>query len=87
MYYHTLANQHQAKKDSGGVLSKDISYDAQRAWFWFPLFSFFESGIGGKIPNEFEWPLTLKDVKDILKQLQDLFLSLSNAHKRKKKTR
>ena len=80
MYYHTLANQ--SKKDS--VLSKDISYDAQRAWFWFPLFSFFEHGIGGKIPNEFEWPLTLRDAKDILKQLQDLF---SNAHKRKKKAR
>jgi len=34
-----------------------------KVWLWFPLFSFFESSIDGKIPNEFEWPITVKEVK------------------------
>ncbi|CAB4060415.1 SAMD8 [Lepeophtheirus salmonis] len=29
--------------------------------FGFPLFSYFEEGVHGQIPNEFEWPLTLKE--------------------------
>jgi len=71
MYYHTLANQPKQKRDSV------ISYEAQRAWFWFPLFSFFESGIDGKIPNEFQWPLTINDVNEGLKTLHTWIMSMA----------
>ena len=39
-----------------------FSYDAHRVWLWFPMFSFFESSIDGKIPNEFEWPISFTDI-------------------------
>ena len=88
MYYHMLANQTKNKRFDN-LTTKEISYDAQRAWFWFPLFSFFESGIDGKIPNEFAWPLTIKDIRDILVYIQDGFYNLvktSRIKKKKKKT-
>ena len=87
MYYHMLANQPKNKRTDNSITSKD--YDAQRAWFWFPLFSFFESGIDGKIPNEFAWPLTIKDVKDSMVYIQDglnNFVKSSTMKKKKKKT-
>ena len=70
LYYHTLANQQQQPS------LDNMSDEDQQTWFWFPLFSFFESGVqGGKIPNEFEWPVTVKDAKGILNKLMTLFLS------------
>ena len=34
--------------------------------FWFPLFTFFESGIeGGRIPNVFEYPFTIAEFKTV----------------------
>jgi hypothetical protein len=36
--------------------------DAKRTWLYFPLFSFFEQNIDGKIPNELEFPFTPADV-------------------------
>ena len=57
MYYHTLANQQHGDpptRESG--LPSDfqaLPEEAQKTWFWFPLFSFFEAGVqSGKIPNE-----------------------------------
>ena len=38
------------------------SFDAKRTWFYFPLFSFFEQNIDGRIPNEFQLPLTPQDL-------------------------
>ncbi|XP_040563590.1 sphingomyelin synthase-related protein 1 [Lepeophtheirus salmonis] len=52
MYYHTLGN---SRSDS------QFAKEENRNWFWFPLFSYFEEGVHGQIPNEFEWPLTLKE--------------------------
>ena len=59
MYYHTLANQQQQPAGDGvdgssGLPSLDkLTDESQKTWLWFPLFSFFESGVGGgKIPNE-----------------------------------
>ena len=75
MYYHMLANQRKTSKEipmTAGKLSSR-SFEAQRTWFWFPLFSFFESGIDGKIPNEFQWPLTVKDVKDAHAKVESFF--------------
>jgi hypothetical protein len=66
MYYHTLANQpvlNQFGKKSTPTLGH-FSYDAHRVWLWFPMFSFFESRIDGKIPNEFAWPITFNDIYD-----------------------
>ena len=40
LYYHTLANN----KGTGKV--------GQRAWFYFPLFYFFESNIDGRVSRE-----------------------------------
>ncbi|CAB3361928.1 Hypothetical predicted protein [Cloeon dipterum] len=52
LYYHTLANnQALMQRDSG------------RTRVWFPLFSFFESSVGGIVPNEFEWPFTTEQLK------------------------
>ena len=70
MYYHMLANKHKNDMDV-----KETSYEAQRAWFWFPLFSFFESSIDGKIPNEFAWPLTMYDVKEAVKGVNEWFMT------------
>ncbi len=78
MYYHMLANQRKTNKseDAAGKKMTSRSFDAQRTWFWFPLFSFFESGIDGKIPNEFEWPLTVQDVRDAGSRVESFFSSL-----------
>eukprot|EP00096_Caligus_rogercresseyi_P000231 TRINITY_DN10610_c0_g1_i1.p1 TRINITY_DN10610_c0_g1~~TRINITY_DN10610_c0_g1_i1.p1 ORF type:complete len:441 (-),score=112.76 TRINITY_DN10610_c0_g1_i1:228-1550(-) len=56
MYYHTLGNS----RSEGS--SKKMEKDENRTWFWFPLFSYFEEGVHGQIPNEFEWPLTLEEI-------------------------
>ena len=45
LYYHTLANNRCL-----------YSGDRRRTRIWFPLFYFFESGVNGIIPNEFELP-------------------------------
>ena len=68
MYYHTLANQTKNRRDLIAV--NQFSYETQRSWFWFPLFSFFESEIDSKIPNEFQWPLTMCDLKDYYNELK-----------------
>ena len=82
MYYHTLANQKlppyyniPSKKESASknldMSSHSPEYDdeneqKQILQFWFPLFTFFESGIeGGKIPNVFEYPFTISDFKAV----------------------
>jgi hypothetical protein len=55
LYYHTLANNRALPRSRQG-------FDAKRTWFYFPLFSFFEHNINGRVPNEFELPLTPSDV-------------------------
>ncbi|XP_076348916.1 sphingomyelin synthase related [Tachypleus tridentatus] len=45
LYYHTLANNRALMQDDG-----------RRARIWFPLFTFFEDGVDGIVPNEYEWP-------------------------------
>ena len=49
------------------------SFDAKRTWFYFPLFSFFEQNIDGRIPNEFELPISPLDVRNIVKKIGDSF--------------
>lgn len=46
LYYHTLANNRALMQD-----------DSKRTRIWFPLFYFFESGVDGIVPNEYEWPI------------------------------
>lgn len=97
MYYHTLANQpnlhNKAKREATGPAL--FSYEAQRTWLWFPLFSFFESSIDGKIPNEFEWPITIEHLKAeatkiatyFAKKPQELYIqtAVHNGQQHKKK--
>ncbi|KXJ17960.1 sphingomyelin synthase-related protein 1 [Exaiptasia diaphana] len=45
LYYHTLAN------------SRTLKHEDKRTKAWFPLFSFFEEHVEGRVPNEYEWPL------------------------------
>ncbi|KAH9527187.1 Sphingomyelin synthase- protein 1 [Dermatophagoides farinae] len=45
LYYHTLANNRALYQS-----------DRHRTRIWFPLFSFFESGVSGIVPNEYEIP-------------------------------
>ena len=47
LYYHTLANTRALKRG-----------DRARTRVWFPLFWFFEEKVEGKLPNEYEWPLS-----------------------------
>jgi hypothetical protein len=53
LYYHTLANSQ---------TNANAQRDRERTRIWFPLFYFFESKVGGMVPNEFENPIhTLRD--------------------------
>ena len=45
------------------------NFDAKRTWFYFPLFSFFEANIDGRIPNEFELPVTPDCVRGLLRRV------------------
>lgn len=45
LYYHTLANNRALYQG-----------DRKRTRIWFPLFYFFESGVNGIVPNQFEIP-------------------------------
>merc|ERR1719189_2197936 len=74
MYYHMLANKN--KSQDYNFVIKSNNYEAQRAWFWFPLFSFFESSIDGKIPNEFDWPIHMYDVNEMFKHFRSWILDI-----------
>ena len=74
MYYHMLANKNKSQENL--VEFKSKSYEEHRTWFWFPLFSFFESSIGGTVPNEFDWPISMYDFKEMFKQVQDCVMDL-----------
>jgi hypothetical protein len=78
LYYHTLVNNRAVTKyqEVGEVLHLEYlclkinlmlnsffkSFDAKRTWFYFPLFSFFEQNIDGRIPNEFQLPISPEDI-------------------------
>ena len=56
------------KIEANGLSPKydDENEQKQILQFWFPLFTFFESGIeGGRIPNIFEYPFTISDFKAV----------------------
>ena len=56
------------KIEANGLSPKydDENEQKQILQFWFPLFTFFESGIeGGRIPNVFEYPFTISDFKAV----------------------
>jgi len=55
LYYHTLVNNR-------AVTKYQQSSDAKRTWFYFPMFSFFEQNVEGRIPNVFELPISPHDV-------------------------
>jgi len=55
LYYHTLVNNR-------AVTKYQESFDAKRTWFYFPLFSFFEQNIDGRVPNEFQLPISPQDL-------------------------
>ncbi|KAM7286428.1 sphingomyelin synthase-related protein 1-like [Ixodes scapularis] len=46
LYYHTLANNRAL-----------MQMDSKRTRIWFPLFYFFESGVDGIVPNEYDTPV------------------------------
>ncbi|XP_075528467.1 sphingomyelin synthase related [Dermacentor variabilis] len=48
LYYHTLANNRAL-----------MQMDSKRTRIWFPLFYFFESGVDGIVPNEYDTPFSL----------------------------
>jgi hypothetical protein len=64
LYYHTLVNNR-------AVTKYQESFDAKRTWFYFPLFSFFEQNIDGRIPNEFQLPLTPEDITNLFSRLEE----------------
>jgi len=71
-----LANK--SKRDVMVIRSREQSYEEQRTWFWFPLFSFFESSIDGKIPNEFGWPIAMSDITEAVQTLHEWIMSAIN---------
>eukprot|EP00092_Neocalanus_flemingeri_P100210 GFUD01127975.1.p1 GENE.GFUD01127975.1~~GFUD01127975.1.p1 ORF type:complete len:471 (-),score=133.53 GFUD01127975.1:170-1582(-) len=72
LYYHTLVNNR-------AVTKYQESFDAKRTWFYFPLFSFFEQNIDGRIPNEFQLPLSPEDVKNGCQWIVNLYQSTLKA--------
>jgi len=62
LYHNTLVNNR-------AVTKFNESFDAKRTWFYFPLFSFFEQNIDGRVPNEFQLPISPKDIKDEISRL------------------
>jgi len=70
LYYHTLVNNR-------ALFKSHQSFDAKRTWFYFPLFSFFEQNIDGRIPNEFELPLTSVDLHNIVIKFSHKFSAFS----------
>lgn len=48
--YHTLANNQELKQNSAN------NYYS-REW-WFIFFQFFEKNVGGKVPNDYDWPFS-----------------------------
>jgi len=82
LYYHTLVNNR-------AVTKYQESFDAKRTWFYFPLFSFFEQNIDGRIPNEFQLPLTPQDITNFFnrmeKSLKTRFADLTKKTVEKKK--
>merc|ERR1719189_3564497 len=70
-YYNLSTYKESASKKSEISNISPYNYDdeneqKQILQFWFPLFTFFESGIeGGKIPNVFEYPFTIADFKAV----------------------
>jgi len=62
LYYHTLVNNRAVSK-------YQESFDAKRTWFYFPVFSFLEENVDGRIPNVFELPLAPQDISDALNGL------------------
>jgi len=70
LYYHTLVNNRALFRSHQGM-------DAKRTWFYFPLFSFFEQNIDGKIPNEFAFPLSFSDFSDFTERFSNKFSEFS----------
>jgi len=68
LYYHTLVNNR-------AVTKYQESFDAKRTWFYFPLFSFFEQNIDGRIPNEFQPPVCVDDLKTVYRWIENLYQS------------
>jgi len=62
LYYHTLVNNRAVSK-------YQESFDAKRTWFYFPVFSFLEENVDGRIPNVFELPLAPQDISHVLNGL------------------
>ncbi|XP_074602203.1 sphingomyelin synthase-related protein 1-like isoform X2 [Brevipalpus obovatus] len=60
LYYHTLANNRALYQE-----------DRERTRIWFPLFSFFESGICGIVPNHFEQPFKLDFLRKLVYKMMN----------------
>jgi len=68
LYYHTLVNNRAVSK-------YQESFDAKRTWFYFPLFSFFEQNVDGRVPNEFELPIYPQDIASLCAKIRCFFES------------
>lgn len=55
LYYHTLANNRALYQP-----------DRRRTKVWFPLFSFFESGVNGIVPNQFDCNISLRSLSNLI---------------------
>jgi len=66
LYYHTLVNNR-------AVTKYQESFDAKRTWFYFPLFSFFEQNIDGRVPNEFQLPISPQDLQNAWQWMATLY--------------
>lgn len=67
LYYHTLANNQN---------NQTAHRNRDRTRIWFPLFYFFESNVGGMVPNEFENPLNAIQEFNILNHVNDAIYHL-----------
>ncbi|XP_023335231.1 sphingomyelin synthase-related protein 1 [Eurytemora carolleeae] len=72
LYYHTLVNNRTLFRSHQGQ-------DSKRTWFYFPLFSFFEQNIDGRVPNEFSLPFSLEQIKNHITRFSCRFSEISES--------
>lgn len=79
LYYHTLVNNRVSTKFQE-------SFDAKRTWFYFPMFSFLEQNIEGRIPNVFQLPLSPQDITHATTRISSAVKNKFNDFQKAKET-
>lgn len=67
LYYHALANNRAL-----------YQHDSYRLKIWFPMFSYFEANVNGIVPNEYDNPLSVENIKWFVAYVPIFLRSMKN---------